>query len=71
LRGERGGGGCFSGCIPIHGRGERGWAEDDAGGSVEDAADGPAMVWVGEEDFAGALLLRAVVPAAEEGERVA
>ena len=54
-----------------------GVAERHAGGPVEDAADRPcSFFWVGalslwEEDFAGALLLGAVVPAAEEGEAVA
>ena len=49
-------------------------AERHAGGAVEDAADGPcsfvSAFCVGEEDFAGALLLRAVVPAAEKREVV-
>lgn len=48
-----------------------GWTEDDAGGSVEDAANGPGMVGIGKGDFAGALLFGTVVPAAEEGEVVA
>ena len=50
---------------------EFGFAEDGAGGAAEDAADGPAAVVVGEEDFAGALLLWTVVPAAEEREMIA
>ncbi len=24
-----------------------GWTEDDAGGPVEDAADGPGLIWIG------------------------
>ena len=48
-----------------------GIAESGAGGGVEDAADGPLVVDVGEEDFAGALLFGAVIPAAEEREMVA
>ena len=55
----------------VDGRDGCGWAQDDAGGSVEDAADGPRPIGIGEEDFAGALLFGAVVPAAEEGEVVA
>jgi hypothetical protein len=51
-----------------------GVAEGDAGGGVEDAADGPGgfirRVFSWEEDFAGSLLLRAIVPAAEEREVV-
>src|ERR1039458_3990392 len=47
-----------------------GVAEEYAGGSVEDAADGPCRLAGGifpwEKDFAGALLLGAVVPAAEQ-----
>jgi hypothetical protein len=56
-------------------------AEGDAGGGVEDAANGPGgfigrffaaegafSFW--EEDFADALLLGAIVPAAKEGEVV-
>ena len=54
-----------------------GVAQCGAGGAVEDAADGPccqisrSAIHVGEEDFAGALFLGAVVPAAEEREVVA
>ena len=51
-----------------------GVTEGDAGGGVEDAADGPSgfvgRVFSWEEDFAGALLFGAIVPAAEEGEVV-
>jgi hypothetical protein len=61
----------FAGFFSFYGIGGSGWAEDDAGCSVEDAADGPAAIGIREEDFAGALLFRAVIPAAEERERVA
>jgi hypothetical protein len=52
-------------------RGGGRWAEDDSCGTVEDAADGPGVVGIWEEDFALALLFGAVVPAAEEREVVA
>jgi hypothetical protein len=51
-----------------------GVAEGDAGSGVEDAADGPGgfigRAFSREKHFAHALLLRAVVPAAKEGEMV-
>jgi len=52
-----------------------GIADNHAGCASEDLSDGPgafvASVFVGEEDLADALLLGAIVPAAEEGEVVA
>ena len=48
-----------------------GVADDHACGASQDFADGPGAVFVGEEDFADALLLGTVVPAAEQGEVVA
>jgi hypothetical protein len=57
---------CLAGGFAVGGRGLGGWAEDDAGSAVEDATDGPTTFGCGEKDLAGALLLRAVVPAAEE-----
>ena len=48
-----------------------GVAEGHSGGSAEDAADRPFVSIVGEEDFSGALLFGAIVPAAEEGEMIA
>ena len=48
-----------------------GVSDDHAGGATKDFADGPGAVFVGDEDFADALLLGAVVPAAQQGEVVA
>ena len=48
-----------------------GVADDHAGGAAKDLADGPGVVFVGEEDFADALFFGAIVPAAEEREVVA
>ena len=63
-------GGGFCGFAVGFGHGFR-VAESHAGGSAEDAADGPSAVVVGEKDFAGALFFRAIVPAAEEGKMIA
>jgi hypothetical protein len=44
------------------------FAEGDAGCGVKEAADGPGRIFARQKDLTRALLLRAVVPAAEERE---
>ena len=48
-----------------------GVANDHAGGASENFADRPCAVFVGDKEFADALLLGAIVPAAEQGEMIA
>src|SRR5258705_4955150 len=47
------------------------FAEDHAGGTSQNFTDGPGAVFVRKEDFADALLLRTVIPAAQHGEAIA
>jgi hypothetical protein len=61
---------CFGG-FSDDWRSGRGRAENDAGGTVEEAPDGPAAVRIWEKHFAGTLLFGPIIPAPEEGKSVA
>ena len=45
-------------------------AENGAGGATENAANGPGAIRMRQEELAFALLFRAIVPAAQQGEMI-